>query len=109
MSALDHAHLLTRLIILAEAVLQARHAHDLSEVIDLHEKIDAEYQRPSDGERVITDVICMCTEAVVNAHHAMMNRQRVRSFAFTRVVGVLLPDVRDALALAIEVRKRPTP
>lgn len=108
MSALDHRNLLTRLIILAEAVLQARHAHDLCDIVDLHEKIDAEYQRPADGDRVITDVVCMCTEAVVNAHHAMMNRQRSRSQAFTRVVGVLLPDVRDALALAIEIRKRPT-
>jgi hypothetical protein len=109
MSALDHSHLLTRLIILCELLMQQRYNDDAASALDLHEKIDAEFNRPADGERVITDAVVMCMEAALLAQHAMMQRQRLRSFTFVRVIGVLLPDVRDALALALEQRMRPTP
>ncbi|NUU41401.1 hypothetical protein [Tardiphaga robiniae] len=108
MSALDHSHLLTRLIMTGEAVLQMRHSSDHEIIIDLAAAIEAEARRPADIERVIDAGTVMCAQAVMQADKLLQSVDRHKAVRFIRVVGVLLPEVRDALGLAIEQRRRPT-
>lgn len=110
MSAMDHSTLLTKLIIAGESVVQMRAgALELEALEDLIEGIRAEYHKPSESpQRVIDDRVLMCASAVKCADHHLRRHTRKASRPFVQVVGVLLPEVRHALELAIEQRKRPT-
>ncbi len=105
MSAMDHSHLLTRLIITAEQSLQMRSEPGAG---DLFKAVETEAAKPVDRERVIGPEITLCAMAAALAQLELATNDRRRAAIFLRVIGVLLPEVRIALALAIEQRKRPT-
>lgn len=109
MSALDHATLLTKLIIACEAALQLRQGLNREALFGVVSDVRTARVAPSDVERVITDEVLMCAEAVLLADAQLRSYSREKARPFLQVVGVLLPELRGALALAIEQRKRPTP
>jgi 7,8-dihydro-6-hydroxymethylpterin-pyrophosphokinase len=109
MMVLDHPTLLTNLIIASEAALQMRHASDRERLIDLAAAIENEGRKPTDRQRVIDDDIVMCAQAVLHADRHLRSFSRPSARPFCQVIGVLLPEVRAALEIAIEQRKRPTP
>lgn len=107
MIAMDHPTLLTRLIDEAERAIQMRAGADAAAVSELVDAIHAECQKPAERERAIGEEIMLCASAVLLAGAELRGYDRRRAAIFLRVVGVLLPEVRLALALAIEQRKRP--
>ncbi|MBR0700153.1 hypothetical protein JQ599_09600 [Bradyrhizobium diazoefficiens] len=109
MSGMDHSSLLTRLIIACEATLQMRQAADREALIDLIAAVEVEARRPTDQMRVVDDSVVMCAQAVLHADKHLRSFQRPHARPFVQVAGVLLPEVRSALEVAIEQRKRPTP
>lgn len=109
MSAMEHSSLLTRLIQASEHALQMRCDAEQQPLVDLFETIVAESQKPVEAVRIIGAEITMCASAVLLADSELRGHDRRRAAIFLRVVGVLLPEARIALALAIEQRKRPSP
>lgn len=109
MTGFDHPSLLTRLIIGSEAAIQMRHAPDREALIDLVAAIEAEGRRPTDRPRVIDDEIVMCAQAMLHADKHLRSFHRRNATPFLQVVGVLLPEVRRAMEMALEDRNRPTP
>lgn len=109
MSALDHPTLLTKLVIASECALQMRLGMEREALMDLVLAIEAEQRKPVDQVRVINEEILMCATAVAHADQHLRSARREASASFLRVVGVLLPEVRRSLELAIEQRKRPSP
>src|SRR4051812_18449 len=108
MSAMDHSSLLGRLIDLSERALQMRYEAERDGITDLANKLAEEHEKPAEGARVIGYEIIMCCDAVLEADRELRGHDRRRAAIFLRVVGVLLPEVRIALAVAIEQRKRPS-
>lgn len=110
MMTMDHPTLLTKLIIASESVVQMRAgALDVEYLQELVDEIRLQHRKPSEtSERPIDDRVLMCAEAVVIADRHLRTYASKRSRPFVQVVGVLLPEVRHALELAIEHRKRPT-
>lgn len=108
MSATDHPSLLTSLIIASETALQMRYGADRENLIDLVAAIENEGRKPTDQARVIDDEIVMCAQAVLHADRHLRSFSRPNARPFCQVIGVLLPEARSALEMAIEQRKRPT-
>lgn len=109
MSAMDHSTLLTKLIIACEASLQLRHGLNREALCELAGAIGHESAAPTDVARVMTEEVVMCADAVVIADGHLRSYARHKARPFLQVIGVLLPEVRHALTLALEQRKRPTP
>lgn len=108
MSAFDHPSLLEQLIITGELVLQMRSARTPETVTSLRDEVALEYARPVDGLRVIGLDTLIFAEALCGATLALRGMRRDEAAKFIRVVGVLLPEIRQSLSAAIEIRKRPT-
>lgn len=109
MSAMDHSSLLQRLIIAGEMATQMRHGADRGAVIDLVMAIEVEAKKPHDAPTPMHEAVVLCAQAVEIADTYLRSPLRERAAPFVRVVGVLLPDVRVAMQLAMEQRMRPTP
>lgn len=109
MIALDPPSLLTKLIIASETCLQMRQEPDREALVDLVAAIENERRKPTDRVRVIDDEIVMCAQAVLHADRHLRSFSRPNAKPFVQVVGVLLPEARAALDIAIEQRKRPSP
>jgi hypothetical protein len=109
MSALDHASLLQQLVIAGEMVIQMRSSRGADALASLAEQVNAEYHKPADGVRVIDVDAIIFINALLGAASEIAGYHRERAAKYVRVIGVLLPDIRERLSTAIELRNRPTP
>lgn len=109
MSALDHVSILGRLISEGERAMQVRshHGAELTALADLADRVAAEFDAPTDRERVIDCETMIFATALCAAAERIAQHRRGEAAKFLRVLGVLMPDIRNALATAIEQRKRP--
>lgn len=108
MSQMDHPSLLEALIIAGEAALQMRNMGQPERIGTLIERVEAEYDLPADTERVIDMDTLIFATAVGAACEALHGFERKKAAKYLRVIGVLMPDIREALRIAIEIRRRPT-
>ena len=108
MSAMDHVSLLEQLIISGELAIQMRSSRSPETTSLMISQVTAEYAKPADGVRVIGRDTMIFASALGGASDAMWSHDRSEAAKYVRVIGVLLPDIRAAFALAIELRKRPT-
>ncbi|MFT4115448.1 hypothetical protein [Bradyrhizobium sp.] len=102
---IDHSHILTRLIAAGELALQMRFGADAEEIQQLCAEVEKADRQPAETARVIDDVTRLYAQALYLTDHALRRYQRDRAICAGRVVAVLLPDVRNALGIAIEQRK----
>lgn len=108
MSALDHSSLLEQLIISGELAIQMRSTREPAALLELAKSVQIEFAAPVDGVRVIDADTMIFATALVEAATCLRSHNRARATRYLRIVGVLMPEIREALSLAIEQRKRPT-
>lgn len=109
MSALDHPSLLERLIVRSELALQMRTPGESEDLADLAERLNLEFHKPAeDGRRVIGPDTMIAMEALRAAADHIRGHDRASAARYLRVLGVLMPEIREALSSAIDKMRRPT-
>jgi hypothetical protein len=108
MQHLDNASLLEQLIVTAELTLQMRSTRAPEFVAELAQSVDDAYARATDIVRVIDIDTLIFMQALGEATLHLRSYQHHRAARYLRVIGVLLPEIREAFSVAIEQRKRPT-
>ena len=108
MSALDNASLLEQLIISGELAIQMRSTRPAETIAELVEAIENAFDRPADDVRTIDYDTVIFAMSLSAATLAMHRHDRTDAAKYLRVIGVLLPEIRSSLSVAIEQRKRPS-
>lgn len=108
--ASDDVSVLSRLIDHAILAVSVRPNPEQALLDANFDMVRAAAQRPSEGNRAIDDHTVLFATAIKLCDKALHTHQRGAATKFIRVIGALLPDIRDDLSRAIENRKaRPTP
>ena len=106
----DDVHALTTLIAHATLAVSMRANPDQAALDVSIEMVIAANRRPAEAARAIDNHTVLFAHALKHCDIALNKHQREAAMKFVRVVGVMLPDIRDDLARALENRRaRPTP
>ena len=108
MSELNHPSLLERLIVRSELALQMRNPGEPNDLADLSERLNQAFRAPADGARVIDTDTMIAMSALFAAADFIRSHDRAKAARYLRVLGVLMPEIREALSVAIDKTRRPT-
>lgn len=108
-AVLDDVAILMRLVEACQLLLRVRAPSDSEQFGALIQEVSKRVNRPAPDGRVFDRYTALMATAACEAACALHDHKPEQAGVYFQIIGVVLPCVRQDLARAFEIRKRPTP